>query len=63
MQQSVSGKPEKADDLVRIGADVVFHRDVFLPVAPPPGNTLAATQSRRRPPDAQPGLSLDFDDE
>ncbi|MFM0465114.1 hypothetical protein PQR34_45170 [Paraburkholderia sediminicola] len=63
MPQSVNGNLEKQDDLVRIGPNAVFHRDVFLPVVPPPGNTPAATQSRRRPPDAQPGLSLDFDDE
>lgn len=48
MQQSVSSKPEKTDELVRRGPDVVFHRDVFLQVVPP---------------DAPPGLPLDFDDD
>ena len=62
MQQSVSGKPEKTVDLVRIGPDVVFHRDVFLSVTPPRGSPPAADRSRRVPPDEQPGLSLDFDD-
>jgi hypothetical protein len=59
----MKGTPEKMDELVRIGPDVVFHRDVFLPVVPSPRSRPAADQSRRVPPDAQPGWRLDFDDE
>ncbi|MFM0652919.1 hypothetical protein [Paraburkholderia sediminicola] len=63
MQQPVSGKPENIDELVRIGPNAVFQRDVFLPMVPLPGNTPATDRSRRAPSDAQPGLPMDFDDD
>ncbi|SDF77953.1 hypothetical protein SAMN05216466_10149 [Paraburkholderia phenazinium] len=56
MQQSVSGRPEKTDELVRVGPGVAFHRDVLLPAKPPQGSTSATDQLRRVTPDAQSGL-------
>ncbi|KPD18432.1 hypothetical protein ADM96_11865 [Burkholderia sp. ST111] len=47
MQQSVSGRPEKTDELVRMGPGVVFHRHVLLPAKPPQGSTSATDQLRR----------------
>ncbi|RZF27672.1 hypothetical protein EVC45_21960 [Paraburkholderia sp. UYCP14C] len=53
MQQSVSGRPEKTDELVRMSPGVVFHRDVLLPAKPPQGSKSATDQLRRVTPDAQ----------
>ncbi|WP_454875367.1 hypothetical protein [Paraburkholderia xenovorans] len=63
MQQSPDAERDKINDLVRIGPDVVFHRDVLLPVAPPASGKRATEQIRRASSSIQPGLQLDFDGE
>jgi hypothetical protein len=62
MPQSVNGKLDRQDGLVRIGPNALFHRNVFLPVVPSPGGGRITDQRRRVPPDAQAGLPLDVDE-
>ncbi|CAB3731663.1 hypothetical protein LMG22037_05630 [Paraburkholderia phenoliruptrix] len=63
MQHSRDAERDKIDHLVRIGPDVVFHRDVFFPVAPPANSQRATEQIRRASLSIQPGLPLHFDGE
>lgn len=63
MQQSPDAERDKVNGLVRISPDVVFHRDVILPVPPPASGKRATEQIRSASSSIQPGLQLDFDGE